>query len=80
MKQFALDRTFSWIDWRQAELVCTHKDVCKLLDEEQLRLYLSIFPGGSSLLEMLCKHDERHQVDNRIDEAKNLENAFKNAS
>ena len=34
MLSFGIDRTFSWIDWRQAELVCTFKDISSLLDEE----------------------------------------------
>mmetsp|Transcript_21897 Transcript_21897/g.29300 ORF Transcript_21897/g.29300 Transcript_21897/m.29300 type:complete len:123 (+) Transcript_21897:939-1307(+) len=78
MMTFELDRTFSWLDWRQAELVETRTDVATLMSEEQVRLYLSIFPNGSSLMELLLKYDSSDRKQQKlVDPKTNLENMFR---
>ena len=53
---FVIERPFTWIDWKKAELIQTKQEehFCNLQSDEKLRLLYSVFPQGNTLLRMLA--------------------------
>ena len=60
---FQLDRSFTIIDWKYAELIETRLDFTDLESQDQLRLIFSVFPGGNSLLQMLAAMSPKESID-----------------
>ena len=54
--RFIIDRPFTWIDWRRAELIEADKqeNFESLEQDEKLRMIFSVFPQGNNLLRMLA--------------------------
>lgn len=50
VSMFQLDRTFTLLDWKFAELIEKSANFADMEREEQLRLIFSVFPQGNSML------------------------------
>ena len=66
--QFQVDRTFSWMDWKLAELVSTVADFSfeSMPAFNKMRLSYNIFPLGNSLLKMLASTTDSNN-DGKVD-------------
>ena len=81
---FELDKSFTWIDWKRAEMITDETDLCflDLQEDEQVRLMFNVFPMGATLLSMLAFNTKTGSVDGneavsqKADQSKDAEQMF----
>jgi len=82
LSTFQLDRSFTLIDWKFAELIESRIDFIDLETEEQLRLMFCVFPQGNSILQMLAttsKAQDSESMGKKMDSVDDCEQIFMRA-
>ena len=79
--RFIIDRPFTWIDWKRAELIEADKQETfeSLEQDEKLRMIFSVFPQGNSLLRMLAYTTRNLKMAVKQDSSNDAEAMFKAA-